>query len=46
LNSARQVPKLPDFAMIDVDVPISARAPGGIVAAGFFTEDWRLPAAK
>jgi hypothetical protein len=27
-------------------VPASARAPGGIVTAGFFTEDWKLPAAK
>ena len=26
LNNARQVPKLPDFAVLDVDVPISARA--------------------
>jgi len=46
LNNARQVPKLPDFAVVDVDVPISARAPGGIVAAGFFTEEWGLPAAR
>ena len=36
LNNARQVPKLPDFAVIDIDVPVSARA-GGVVAAGFFT---------
>jgi hypothetical protein len=46
LNNARQVPKLPDFAVVDVDVPVSSRAPGGIVAAGFFTEDWGLPAVK
>jgi dienelactone hydrolase len=46
LNNARQVPKLPDFAVIDVDVPVSAHAPGGILAAGFFTEEWGLPAAK
>ena len=45
LNNARQVPKLPDFAVVDVDVPVSSRAPGGIVAAGFFTETWGLPAA-
>jgi hypothetical protein len=44
LNNARQVPKLPDYAVIDVDVPVSARAPGGIAAAGFFTESWGLPA--
>jgi hypothetical protein len=46
LNNARQVPKLPDFAVIDIDVPVSARAPGGVVTAGFFNEAWGLPAAK
>jgi len=46
VNNARQVPKLPDYAVIDVDVPVSSRAPGGIVTAGFFTEEWTLPAAK
>ena len=40
LNNARQVPKLPDFAVVDIDVPVSSRSPGGIVTAGFFTEDW------
>jgi pimeloyl-ACP methyl ester carboxylesterase len=46
LNNARQVPKLPDFAVIDVNVPVSARAPGGIATAGFFTENWELPVIK
>jgi hypothetical protein len=46
LNNARQVPKLPDYAVIDINVPVSARAPGGIIAAGFFDEEWRLPGAK
>ncbi len=46
LNNARQVPKLPDFAVVDIDVPASPRAPGGIVTAGFFTETWGLPATK
>ena len=44
LNNARQVPKLPDFAVVDVSVPITSRALGGIVAAGFFNERWELPA--
>jgi pimeloyl-ACP methyl ester carboxylesterase len=44
LNNARQVPKLPDFAVIDIDVPVSSRTPGGIVTAGFFDESWSLPA--
>ena len=46
LNNARQVPKLPDFAVLDIDVPVSARAAGGVVAAGFFTEEWGLPPVK
>jgi len=44
LNNARQVPKLPDFAVLDTSVPVSSRLPGGVVAAGFFTETWKLPA--
>jgi hypothetical protein len=44
LSNARQVPRLPDFAVVDIDVPVSARAPGGIVAAGFFDEMWGMPA--
>jgi pimeloyl-ACP methyl ester carboxylesterase len=43
LNNARQVPKLPDFAVIDVTVPATTQAPGGVVAAGFFDERWQLP---
>jgi hypothetical protein len=42
LNNARQVPKLPDWAVVDVKVPVSSRLPGGIAAAGFFGERWEL----
>ncbi len=42
LNNARQVPKLPDFAVIDIDVPRSSHGPGGIAEAGFFGEQWQL----
>ena len=42
LNNARQTPKLPDYAIIDVNVPVSSRRPGGIVEAGFFGEHWEL----
>jgi pimeloyl-ACP methyl ester carboxylesterase len=45
LNNARQVPKLPDYAVVDVGVPVSSRAPGGITSAGFFNERWELTAA-
>ena len=46
LNNARQVPKLPDFAVVDIDRPVTSRLPGGIVTAGFFTETWGLPDSK
>jgi hypothetical protein len=42
LNNARQVAKLPDYAIVDINVPISSRAPGGIVDAGFFGERWEV----
>jgi len=44
LNNARQVAKLPDWAIVDVNVPVSSRAPGGVVGAGFFGERWELKA--
>lgn len=44
LNNARQTAKLPDYAVVDVDIPASSRAPGGIVKAGFFDEKWELQA--
>jgi hypothetical protein len=44
LNNARQVPKLPDYAIVDVSVPVSSRAPGEIVDAGFFGERWEVSA--
>lgn len=40
LNNARQVPKLPDFAVIDLSLPVGSRFPGGIATAGFFGERW------
>jgi dienelactone hydrolase len=45
LNNARQVPKLPDFAVRDVRTPPSSRYPGAVAAAGFFDEEWKLPGA-
>ena len=42
LNNARQVPKLPDWAIIDISQPITSRRPGGISDAGFFDEHWQL----
>jgi hypothetical protein len=42
LNNARQVPKLPDYAVIDATTPMTSRGPGKVVAAGFFDEKWQL----
>lgn len=42
LNNARQVPKLPDYAVIDVTTPANSRFPGKITRAGFFDEQWKL----
>jgi hypothetical protein len=42
LNNARQVPKLPDYAVVDVRVAPGPRYPGEVVAAGFFDEGWHL----
>lgn len=42
LNNARQVPKLPDYAVIDVTSPVTSRLPGKVAVAGFFDESWKL----
>lgn len=46
LNNARQVPKLPDWAIIDLTTPPDARWPGKIAAGDFFGEKWELRTAK
>lgn len=42
LNNARQVPRLPDWAVVDVKTPPDSRWPGRVVGAGFFDEVWEL----
>lgn len=42
LNNARQVPKLPDWAVIDSNTPQTSQGPGKVVEAGFFNEKWEL----
>jgi hypothetical protein len=46
LNNARQVPKLPDWAVIDTRTPPDSRYPGKIAAADFFDEQWKLRASR
>lgn len=42
LNNARQVSKLPDWAIIDITQPVTSRYPGKVLTAGFFGERWEL----
>ena len=42
LNNARQVPMLPDWAIVDVRTPPDKQLPGRIVAADFFDEQWEI----
>lgn len=44
LNNARQVPKLPDWAIIDVRTPADSLWPGKVTDADFFDESWQLKA--
>ncbi len=46
LNNARQVPKLPDWAVVDVKTAPSSRWPGAVADAGFFGERWELTERK
>jgi dienelactone hydrolase len=45
LNNARQIPKLPDWAIVNLDTPPNPLWPGKIVAADFFDEAWQLKPA-
>lgn len=40
-TNSQQNPKLPDWAVIGLDQLPDAEAPGRIIEAGFFDEDWR-----
>ncbi|MBM3740552.1 MAG: hypothetical protein FJW39_32790 [Acidobacteria bacterium] len=42
LNNARQVSKLPDWAVLDLSVAPDSRWPGKVVDAGFFGENWEI----
>jgi len=44
-TNARQVPRLPDWAILDIRTPPDANQPGKIVAADFFGEKWQLAPA-
>jgi len=42
LNNARQVPRLPDWAIVDISEPPTSQWPGRVVDAGFFDERWQM----
>lgn len=46
LNNARQIARLPDYAVIDLNSPANARYPGKIKAAGFFDDHWKFESGK
>jgi dienelactone hydrolase len=41
-SNALQIPKLPDWAIVDIRTPPDADWPGKIVAADFFGEEWQV----
>jgi hypothetical protein len=46
LNNARQVPRLPDWAIVDLRTPPGTQYPGKIIDADFFDETWGLRARR
>ncbi len=41
-SNSTQVPKLPDWAVLDITVPADKRIPAGVVDCDFFGEGWQL----
>ncbi len=46
LSNARQILRLPDWAVIDLNQPVTSQKPGGIADAGFFDEQWQFKVGK
>jgi predicted peptidase len=40
-SNALQIPKLPDYAVLDMSVPRTRRYPDGVALVGFFNEQWQ-----
>ncbi len=45
-TNSLQNPKLPDWAVIDLQTPPDARLPGRVAAAGFFDERWSVSGGR
>jgi pimeloyl-ACP methyl ester carboxylesterase len=43
-SNALQIPKLPDYGVLDITVPRASRYPSGVALAGFFDERWQVQA--
>jgi dienelactone hydrolase len=41
-SNALQIPKLPDWAIVDIRTPPDSDWPGKVAAADFFDEDWKV----
>lgn len=41
-TNSRQVPVLPDWAIVDLSTPPDRHWPGKVVRAGFFDEEWKV----
>ncbi|MGE9269129.1 MAG: prolyl oligopeptidase family serine peptidase [Verrucomicrobiales bacterium] len=41
-NNSLQNPHLPDWALIDLSVPLNGKLPGRVIAADFFDESWQV----
>ncbi len=41
-SNSTQIPKLPDWAILDVSVPTARRIPAGVVDCDFFGEGWQV----
>ena len=46
MSNALQIPKLPDWAIVDVRTPPDGDWPGKIAAADFFDEEWQVRPAR
>jgi len=42
VSNARQIPVLPDYAVIDINTPPNSKWPGAIADVGFFGEKWEV----
>ncbi len=42
LNNSQQIPKLPDWSIVDIQTAPDGKWPGKVMETGFFDEQWRV----